>query len=366
MRKKILIAVLCVVVLALVAGGIVLKTKLPQPLSYPIDEIAFVGTTVNLVSEDTQSVTLQKPGNAPWRVLLFTDQHLDGNNKTSFNTVDYMVRAIAQEKPDLVLVGGDNVTSGMNKKRSHQFAEIFEKLGVYWGGVLGNHEGDNKYSISRTEMVDIFSSYDHCVMRRGPENIDGDCNYVIRLTGEDGSLQEAIFCIDTFDEIDDGIRATHEIIEGKSYDGAHENQVAWYEETASKMKAELGDFRSLMLLHIPLPAYDRALESGRVLYGQKNEGVCSTAYENGLFEAIKRVGVTQAVFCGHDHVNNFGAEYEGVLLSYIETSGYGSYGFHKKGLPEEEWLQGYTRLDVLPDGTFSQEQLRYSVLFGGK
>ena len=77
----------------------------------------------------------------------------------------------------------------MNRKRSAQFAEIFEQLGVYWGGVLGNHEGDNPYSVTRTEMVDIFSSHAHCVMLRGPEDIDGDCNYVIRLLDKDGKLR---------------------------------------------------------------------------------------------------------------------------------------------------------------------------------
>ena len=364
MRKKVLLCVCAAVLVAVIAAGIAVYVKLPKPLNYPIDEIAPVGTSVSLVSEDASTVTLSKPGNAPWRVLLFTDQHLDGNNATSDRTIRNMVRAITDESPDLVLLGGDNVTSGMNEKRAHQLAEIFEKLGVYWGGVLGNHEGDNKYSVTRAEMTEIFSSYEHCIMRRGPEDIDGDCNYVIRLTDADGKLQEAFFCMDTFNEIDDGIRAAHEIIEGKEYDGCHENQVAWYAETVRAMKAELGDFRSILLLHIPLPAYDRALEEGELLYGQQNEGICSTAYENGLFEAIKAGGVTQAVFCGHDHINSFGVEYEGILLSYIESSGYGSYGLKKRGVPEEDWLQGYTRLEILPDGTFSQEQLRYAVLYG--
>ena len=226
-KKKVLLCCLAaVLVIAAVAGGIV-WSKLPHALNYPIDKIEPLGkTNVTLVSEDADTVTLQKQDGGPFKVMMFTDQHLDGNNKTGYKTVDRMVQCIRTEQPDLVLVGGDNVTSGMNKKRAHQFAEIFEQLGVYWGGVLGNHEGDNPYSVTRTEMVEIFSSYDRCIMRRGPADIDGDCNYAIRLLGNDGKLMETVFCLDNFDEISEEEAAAKTLYDKRTpYDGAHENQV---------------------------------------------------------------------------------------------------------------------------------------------
>lgn len=366
MNKKTGIIILaCSLVLILAVVGVVVRSQLPQPLNYPIDKIEAVGTQVQLVSKDAETVTLQTQSDAPFRILMFTDMHLDGKNETSYQTVDRMVKSIREEKPDLVLLGGDNVTSAFNRKRSAQLAEIFEKLGVYWGGVIGNHEGDNKYSISREEMVGIFTGYEHCVMLQGPEEIDGNCNYAINILNGDGSLRETIFCLDTFDEIGAEQRASHEIIEDKSpYDGAHENQVQWYREKAASLKETYGDYKSILLMHIPLPAFDKAVETEPLLYGEKNEGICSTVYENGLFEAIKEAGVTQAVFCGHDHINSFGVEYQGVILSYIESSGYGAYGLKKKGVPEEDWLQGYTRLDVDPDGSYSHTQIRYAEVFG--
>ncbi len=361
-KKKILLCCLAaVLVIAAVAGAIV-YSKLPHALNYPIDKIEPVGkNNVVLVSEDTDTVTLQKQDAGPFKVLMFTDQHMDGDNKTGYKTADSMVRAIRNEQPDLVLLGGDNVTSGLNKKRAHQLGEIFERLGVYWGGVLGNHEGDNPYSVTRTEMVDIFSSFDHCIMRRGVEEIDGDCNYAIRLLGADGKLMETVFCLDTFDEVSEEAAASMTLYDKRTpYDGAHENQVQWYREKAAALKETDGDYRSILLEHIPLHAYDEAIETAPFLYGDKLEDVCSTCYDNGLFDAILEGGVTQAVFCGHDHLNNFGVSYKGVLLSYIEPSGYGSYGLDRRGAPESEWLQGYTVLQILPDGTFSQEQFRFA------
>lgn len=362
MKKKGII-ILCAVLAVLIAGGCIGYSFLPHPLNYPINKIEPAGkATPNLITKDDDSVTLQKGDAAPLRILYFTDMHLDGKNKTSNVTVGNMVKAIQKEQPDLVLLGGDNVTSGMNRRRCHQLAKIFEKLGVYWGGVIGNHEGDNQWSISRSEMMDIFTSYDRCVMRKGPADIDGDCNYVINLLNSDGKHMQTVFCLDTFDEVTDEQRAKYGMTEEDSeYDGAHENQVAWYAEKAEALKADYGDnYRSVMLIHIPLAEYATAVDGGaEFLYGVKLEGICCTGYDNGLFQAIKDAGVTKAVYCGHDHKDSFAVEYEGVILSYLETSGYGSYGLNRDGRPEEEWLQGYSVMDILDDGTYSFTEKTY-------
>ncbi len=369
-KKKNIILLCCaaLVLVVLVVAAVVVLKKLPMPLNYPIDEIESAhseGQTVSVIEDGPDSVTLQKTVPGAFKVLMFTDMHLDGKNKTSYTTVDRMVKSIQKEKPDLVLLGGDNVTSGKNEKRSHQLAQIFENLDVYWGGVLGNHEGDNKFSVTRSEMVDIFSSYDHCVMRPGPADVDGDCNYAIHLLDSDGTHIQTVFCLDTFDEISEERQAELTLFDKRTaYDGAHENQVEWYRAKAEALKETWGeDSKSVLLVHIPLHEYDVAIESETPLYGEKREDICSTAYDNGLFKAIKDEGVTQAVFCGHDHLNNFGVLHDSVILSYIEPSGYGAYGMGKRGAPESEWLQGYTELQILPDGTFSHGQVRYAEVF---
>ena len=165
--KKRLIVVLCCVLAVLLVGGGVAWRFLPQPLNYPIGKIEAVGSSVEIVSEREDEIAIRKTGAEPFKVLMFTDMHLDGKNETSYETVRHLVENIQKEKPDLVLLGGDNVTSGLNGTRCRQLAKIFEKLGVYWAGVIGNHEGDNPWSVRRKRMVGIFAGYEHCLMRGG-------------------------------------------------------------------------------------------------------------------------------------------------------------------------------------------------------
>ena len=115
-------------------------------------------------------------------------------------------------------------------------------------------------------------------------------------------------------------------------------------------------------MHIPLPQQKELAEKGEFLYGVNLEGVCASAVDQGLFDAVKQSGTTNTVFCGHDHLNTFGADYQGILLSYIEPSGYGAYGAKKLGYEEKDWLQGYTVLVIKNDGTFEQNQVRNSTL----
>lgn len=364
MKKKIIIIVALVLVAVLCIGGAIVCPKLPQPLSYDIGSIEEVGTDVEIVAEGEDFVTIKKKTDGDFKVLMFTDIHLDGKNETSEMTVSNIVKNVQSEKPDLVVFGGDTVTSAFNQKRTHQIAQIFEKLGVYWAECLGNHEGDNKYSISREKMVDIFASYDHCLMRQGKKDVDGNGNYVLNILNADDTIKESFFFLDSHDEISEENMEKYNIEEtGKTiYDAVYESQVNWYKDTLSQMKNESGNFKSIVVVHIPLPQVEtNVTEDTEFLYGGKLEGTCEQGFDTGLFDAVKEGESTQAVFSGHDHLNNFGIMVDGILLSYIQPSGYGSYTAKSKlGYEEKDWLQGYTKLIIAGDGTFTQSQHRNS------
>ena len=338
---------------------------------YPVGTIPSVGSAVELVEENEDSVTIRKAGKEPFKILMFTDTHLAWLDKKQplknhTRTVREMVDNIRREKPDLVLFGGDNVTSGFNYFRSRQFARIFEKLGVFWGGVLGNHEGDNVFSIRRDTMVKTFSTYEHCLMRQGKKDVDGNSNYTIRILNADGSLRQAIVCFDSFDEMSDEMKKEHGHDPSEDvYDVIKQSQIDWYTSQIAAMKKAYGRCPSIALLHIPLTQFAdaaAAVEKGEAqfLWGDKRENVCCAGFDSGLFDAIRNSGSTTTVFCGHDHLNNFGINWQGITLSYIEPSGYGAYGMAGRGAPEDEWLQGYTRLMLAEDGTFTHEQVRNS------
>ena len=360
MKKKVLTIVAAVLAVALIAGSAVAYKLLPQPLNYDIDGVTPVGTDVEIVSESVDEVTIKKSGDS-FKVLAFTDIHLDGKNETSYMTVENIVKNIEREKPDLVLFGGDNVTSALNKKRAHQFAQLFENLGVYWAGVLGNHEGDNGFSLSRADMVELFSSYDHCLMKNGVDGIFGNCNYAVTVLNGDDTVKHVYYFLDTGDEMSSELMQQYNIPEDDPpYDGAKTEQVEWYTAKNDVLKEKYGDFKSTLVVHIPLPQYDNALNDGvTYLYGEKLEGICSSGFDSGLFDALKAGGTTKSVFCGHDHLNTFGFTYDGILLSYLQPSGYGSYTTASKlGYEEKDWLQGCTVFELNADGTFTQSRLR--------
>ncbi len=345
----------------LLAAAVTVWCFLPHPLNYPIRRIAAVGSAVEITAQGPDEVSIRKTSDGSFKVLMFTDLHLDGKNKTSYETVRRLVENIQNEKPDLVLLGGDNVTSAFNRYRAHQLAQIFEKLGVYWAGTIGNHEGDNALSIHRDDMVSIFSSYPHCLMQAGLPEVSGDCNYALNLFGENGKLIHTFFFMDTYDEMSEALKEQYGLDPAEDYyDGVREDQVQWYSGKAESIRDRFGHCVSTVLVHIPLPQMQTALDEGNgLLYGEKNENVCCSGFDSGLFDAIVAADTTKTVFCGHDHLNTFGVSYRGVLLSYIEPSGYGSYTMlSRRNAPESEWLQGCTELLIRPDGSFEQRQIR--------
>lgn len=365
---------ICKITVAFLLCAVLCASSASACVLYPIYSIKPIGSTIEIVDETEDSVTIRKTDDTPFKILMFTDTHFAipttrDKPKAHKLTAEKLVENIRREQPDLVLVGGDNVTSSLNRYRSHQFARIFEKFGVYWGGVIGNHEGDNPWSIHRDTMVKIFSSYDHCLMRQGKKDVDGDCNYTIRILNADGSLKHAFICLDSFDEMSEESMKEHGIVredpDDTIYDFVKQSQIDWYKSQIDSMKSEFGKCPSSVLLHIPLTQYQDAVdlvEKGELqyLWGEKEDGICCSAYDSGLFDAILASDCTKTVFCGHDHMNNFGVEYKGIVLTYINPSGYGTYGFYRKNAPESKWQQGYTRLMLADDGTFTLEQIRNS------
>ncbi len=353
---KIITAVILVAVIG-VSGFVVFKSS--QGISYDISTAEEINSDVEIVKEDADSVTIKKNSDGDFRVLMFTDTHLNGKKATDIQTVSYIVKNITEQKPDLVIFGGDNVSSGFNKKRNNEFAQLMEKLGVYWAAVLGNHEGDGLLAVSREENVEIFSSYDHCLMRSGADDIDGCGNYAINVLGSDGKIRQVFFLMDSGSYMTDESKKEYGVTkDGEVYDGVKTSQVEWYKTKHDAVEAEYGKFRSITVVHIPPYQAEKEYAEGDFLYGDKREGVCESGFDSGLLDAMAEKGSAQAVYFGHDHVNNFGVMYNNILLSYIQPSGYGVYNMQSKfDSPESEWIQGATLLDIKADGTFTAERI---------
>lgn len=356
------IIVLCVILAVIIAGGATAYGFLPHPLNYPIKTVQSIGSSVEIVSSCEDKVVIKNTEDRDFRIMTFTDMHLDGKNKTSYITVSWLIDNIEKEKPDLVVLGGDTVTSAFNRSRAKQLGKIFEQLGVYWAPVLGNHEGDNAFSIKRPEMVGIFSSFEHCLMLEGKQDIWGDGNYCVEILNKDNTLCRSLVLMDTGDEADAETMSYYNLPVGDTYnDGVKDSQIDWYKSIIADGKKTYGNYPSTLFVHIPLPQYKTEAEKGRFEYGEKLENVCATEFESGLFDVMKDLGSTDSVFCGHDHLNTFGVKKDGILLAYMQPSGYGSYtAASRLGYEEKEWLQGYMLMTIEKNGVFTTEYHRNS------
>lgn len=349
--KTALRIILAIALIAAIIGGALVIREMNEGLHYDIDSVEKIESNVEIVSENEDSVTIRKNDDSDFKVVMFTDAHLNGNINDRF-TLKYLVENITREKPDLVIFGGDNVSSALSKKRTDQFTKLMENLGVYWAAVLGNHDGEGVLKYSRKKVIDVYSSAENSLVRQGKEDIDGNGNFTINILNSDGSLREVFFLIDSGDYMSNEMKEKYGVDKNDDrYDGVKESQVQWYKEKHDELTEEYGEFKSITVMHIP-PYQSGETEEWERVYGTRNEGICEAGFDSGLFDALKEKGSCQAVYFGHDHVNDFGVMYDGILLSYIQSSGYSSYNMGSRGEPESNWLQGCTILNIKSDGTY--------------
>ncbi|MBO5936393.1 MAG: metallophosphoesterase [Clostridia bacterium] len=349
--KTALKIIIAIALVAALGAGIYAFAFIQSGINYDVDTVESIGTSVEIVSEDVDSVTIKKTDGGDFKVVMFSDTHLNGSKDTDIMCVEYIIENITREKPDLVIFGGDNISSALSYKRTTEFCQLMENLGVYWAAVFGNHDGEGVLTYTKKQLAEIYSSYDHCLLKPGVENIDGYGNYTVNILNEDDSIKEVFFFMDSGEYSTEKEKAQYEATSDSTYDGVKESQVQWYKDKHDALTEEFGEFQSVTVIHIP-PYQSGLTEEMDFIYGSRNENVCEAGYDSGLFDALKEKNTCQAVYYGHDHVNDYGVMYKGILLSYIQSSGYSSYNMGSRDLPESEWLQGCTILSIREDGTF--------------
>lgn len=322
------------------------------------------------------------------KVLQITDVHIGAGwlslkkDSMALNTVAALVTA---EKPDLVVVTGDigypvpfQAGTFNNKNSAKMFAELMDTLGVYWTLGFGNHDTEAYSFYSREKISNFYLSedYKYCIYLAGPDDVDGYGNQIVNVKRSDGIITQSLYILDSHSYTDGDIFGAL-----WKYDNLHQNQVNWYiknvnayNELNSKTAESLGldgnyDIKSAMFFHIPLTEYKDAwteyaengfsdTENVKYIYGKAGEGkkvVYCGVKDDNMFETIQELGSTQAVFCGHDHLNNFSIEYKGVRLTYGMSIDYLAYvGIYKIGSQ-----RGCTVITFSPDGSFDCKQETY-------
>ena len=311
------------------------------------------------------------------KILQLTDVHIGGGimslkkDKMALNAVAAMLTA---EKPDLVVITGDLVypvpfQAGTfnNGISTDMVITLLEKLGVYYTVCFGNHDSELYSDYTREKIADKYANPDlkYSLFQKGPEDVDGYGNQVIKVKNSKGIVTNAFFTIDSHSYIDGDFLG----IQWK-YDNIHENQIEWYKECVLAIDAankavdpDCPMFTSLCFFHIPLEEYGIAWQEYKANgykdtenvkhfaggYYEKDEKSYCGVYSDNFFETALELGSTKGIFCGHDHENNASIEYKGIRLTYGMSIDYLAYtGIYKKGAQ-----RGCTVITLSKDGELS-------------
>ena len=113
------------------------------------------------------------------------------------------------------------------------------------------------------------------------------------------------------------------------YDYIKPDQIAWYKKTSELLqKYNNGKLvPGIMAFHIPLIENNEAHNNRdnpaivKTYTGNKNENICSSKTDTELFETIVARGDISAIVTGHDHVNDYVVDWNGILLGYGRYTG---------------------------------------------
>lgn len=302
-------------------------------------------------------------------ILAMTDLHFEDDPELRDKTIDMMVRNITDVNPDLVVFTGDIILSNHQQIDGVRFAKLFEDMGVYWTFVFGNHEARAEKEYHKYFLMKNMSQFEHCLAKFGPSELFGYGNHIINIMNRDGSIRQSLFMFDSGRNISDKYRFENGLDSDlRGYDYLKNNQKNWYRNHIEEQRRVYGDFKSLMFMHIPLCEYENVNRldkfgeyvptgKAKILYGSQYESIGCSPVNSGMFSLIKELGSTQAVFAGHDHVNDFCAEYDGIKLVYVQTSGYETYTMGDlRKWDESKWMQGATVITVKNDGSIELKQ----------
>lgn len=353
------------------------KGKRPHFLFEANTDLSYVGSSVKILGKTEDEVFISKTDkngktdNSDFKIMTATDLHLGSpgwelNNKT----IDRFVRQIRDEKPDLVIVTGDTIQSDCQHIDSVQFSQMMEKLGVYWAYCFGNHETREEKGFYKYQLLRGLQYYPHCLSLFGKEELFGFGNTAIHIVNGDGSFYKSLYLFDSGRDMIEEYNISHNVpkeLWSDTYDFIKQNQIDWYTDNMKKTFKVTPDNKSICYMHIPVKEYEYICDekgqydyrdSGKtkILYGTQYESVGSSYYNSGFFTAGKEKASLQAIFSGHDHINDLCAVYEGVYLVYTQCTGYNTYNMTEKlSFDEKDCHYGVTLTTLHKDGSITVE-----------
>lgn len=269
--------------------------------------------------------------NGRFRILQMTDLHTAYNDPRevaqSEMTVVKIRELLAKEKPDLAVVTGDIVTSGVDllpgglEAAWENITRPFDEARVPFVITFGNH--DHERDATMAEQLAMIARAEMNLTYSADPTHPGAGTCSLPVFGADGSETARLWFFDSHSS------PTIEGIEG--YAWIRNEQIQWYRAESAAAAARAGHpVPGLAFFHIPVPEY-RKVHQTDAATGSAGEPVAAPELNSGLFTAMIERGDILGIFVGHDHVNDYAALYKGIALVYGRKTGFGSYGDLERG-----------------------------------
>lgn len=301
-------------------------------------------SSVSFAAENSKNGNLQFGEDGKFEILVLADPQ-DGYPLHD-DYITFLNEALDKTQPDLVIFLGDIV---MSAETSADYWLGYDQLlnplverDIPFTLVFGNHDDQDTHKEStKDEKFAKYMSYDNCVAYDADVALHGTGTHNLEILSSDGSKTAFnLWLMDSGDYIEGG------------YDCVRADQLAWYTETSKQLEADNGGkVPSLMFQHIvPAEVAKEVMFTvngnlGDLASTNFSDGTAATylpnifAFEDGwMFEqacpspdcegqwdAISERGDVQAIFFGHDHINCYVANINGIDAVNVPGSTFNSY-----------------------------------------
>ena len=259
--------------------------------------------------------------------------------------VTFIEESIKYSDPDLVVFTGDNVNNPDKRTYKSMLTPLI-KAGVPYTMVLGNHDQESSGGMTREEIVKEYQKYEGFLGYDADPELHGAGTHNLPILSSNGKkLAFNLWMFDCGDYVYNS--------QGKylGYDWVRKNQIEWYNKVRKEMTAENGGKKvpSLVFQHIiPQEPCEKIFYPTDISLGEatinfadgtnytvipditKYEGFlfekCCPGYGNdGQWDAMVKGGDVLGVVCGHDHLNGFIADVDGIDMIMTPGCTYDSY-----------------------------------------
>ncbi len=288
------------------------------------------------------SAVLRFDQNGNLKILVLAD--VQDDYPLENDVIRFIEEALDFSNPDVVVFCGDNIVDDDERAFKEMLTPLVER-GIPFTFVFGNH--DEEAGFDKQTQLEIYQSYPGCLAYDADPELHGCATHNLPVLSSDGSkIAFNLWMFDSGDYVYDSYG------EWLGYDWVREDQIEWYNTTREELKAENGGVLvpSMVFQHI-IPQepcekifYPSDIGLGELTFnfsdgthltvvpditkfeeGYVFEKSCPSYGNDGQWDALVQGGDVLGMVVGHDHVNSFTVNCDGIDLIMAPGVTFNSY-----------------------------------------